>query len=358
MVQSTCIVIHHRDAALLEQLFTCKLESQAQKHAGAFLPPDLVNMVAETADTFRQHFETLQTKRSTYKAANLTVRQLESVLQKRARHALQSAKRHSDHLREIGVSPSTFGLTEAALLPEHLRRMREPLQVTKNILSAHRLVEAAGGNCLFDPTPEELQKRVEALEAALLDRKYARDEEQSALARMRAARSLAHRVLRTVRLYLTHMSVGIDKVSQRQILAGYGFRYVTVSKAKQDDSRKQETTPDSILESGTDSAIEAKPSQEGVLAEAKRVSKDARHESGAIAEETLQSNCTKQAKIEQNKDLKLAQRAVPPAGNALFSESDGLLPGFTDLGCDRSGNYFSLGVSESVDLFCVENQTR
>lgn len=215
-----------RDLALLDQLFTCKRESQQQRHRGAALPSQLVEMVSQVADSFLQDHNRLQTERSLFKDRNRKVREQERELQSRIRHALQGVRHHRALLTAVGVPLSAFGLTEAGTCPEHLKRLREPVEIAKNILNAHKPVAAAGQNVLRDPTVGELEARLAAIEAGRQAHKTARDGEQAALKQMRQTRTLAQKVLRTVRVYIQTMSIGLSKEEQRMILKEFGFIFV------------------------------------------------------------------------------------------------------------------------------------
>lgn len=243
MTNATHLKFSNRDMTIMDQLEICQRECLAQNHSGATVPSDLVAMVTEATTNYRVHYEDLQTTRSVFKDANRLVRDLESQLRSRLRRAFQGIRHHKATLQQSSTSVESFGLAADGTYPEALKSMREPLQIAKNLLNAHALVEAAGNNCLFDPTAAELQQRVDALEEAWENRKQARDDERAALQQMRETRNTAKRILRTVRYYINAMTIGVDEVTKRQILRGYGFRFEPSKPIASDADVIEDETP-------------------------------------------------------------------------------------------------------------------
>lgn len=218
-----CFRIAKRDVALMEQLQQCQLESGAQRHAGASLPPDMVGMVDQVTLEFRGDYERLQVARSRFRSIARDVNGQQSELRQRLRHAFSGFRRHRAALARAGFSLDHFGLKVDGTFPEHLTRLREPLEIAKNLLAAHTQVTARGTSCMFDPTQAEIEERVQSLELSLDERKQMRDREQQALLQLRQTRTKATRILRTVRFYLQQMSIDLDATAKRQMLRGYGF---------------------------------------------------------------------------------------------------------------------------------------
>lgn len=215
---------------LLEKAFQ---EAQGEARTLEIFDTDLQSLMQATATSYRTDLEALRQARTQVKLRRDQLRAGEAELKRLLRRAFQVVRARAQEPDFPTAYVARFQLKQDASFTNAMRKMQHPLQIAKDVLSANAELLAAGVTVLIDPSPEQIQAKLDECQAYQHALNDALDVERAALAPVRERRAECDLLIRRISLEIETATLGWSVVARRNLMRSYGFQF-TPSKAKSD----------------------------------------------------------------------------------------------------------------------------
>lgn len=247
------------DTSKLDLLSRLAGEAQQPQRSISLFDAALTDTLVQTAADYQQESHALMAVRSQIKLVRDQRREQLVYLKHLLRRAFGVVRARAKEPGFLTAHVTFLGLLQDARQPKLIRDLSQPVQIAKDLLFANRALDAEGVRVLIDPSPEQIQVVIDAVEADDRRLNDLLDQERAALEAIRQRRKSVCRVLRRVSIVIEMATLDWPAETRRNLMRSLGFQFRSESKEAREEEVETQAEADVETQSEVGVETEASP---------------------------------------------------------------------------------------------------